>query len=455
MPPCMRIVLLVANIILSTGCVSLNSGLRFDDRRTAVQGAPDVSSRNLSVRTDLPALDEQSTLDDYLAYAALNNPGLEAAFDRWKAALERVPQVRSLPDPKFTYTYFIREIETRTGPQRQRVSLAQTFPWFGTLELRGDVALEAANAAQQQYETAKLRLFYQVEHAYYEYYYLARAVAVTEEMLQLLTNLEKVAETQYTTGKAPYADLIKAQVEVDKLDDRLRTLRDQRSPIVAKLNAALNRREDALLPWPSDIPEENVSFSDEQVFVWLTDNNPELKALDAAIAKETSAVDLAKKGYYPDFTLGVNYMETGIARMPDVRDSGEDPVAVMLSVNVPVWRDKYAAAVNEAHARYKAAKNDRRQRENTLVAEIDMVLYKFRDAERKIVLYRDSLIPKAERSLNATRQAFAAGKSGFFDVIEAERTLLEFKLTYERAVADRAQRLAEIDMLVGKANPLT
>ncbi len=441
--------LAVLGCVLIAGCATVKEH-GVSGRYTALQEELRSSDSSGSARDNLPELNDESSLDDYLAYAALNNPGLESAFNRWKAALERVPQVRSLPDPKFTYTYFIREIETRTGPQRQRFGLAQMFPWFGTLELRGDVALETANAMQQRYEAAKLRLFYRVKDAYYEYYYLSRAVAVTEEMHQLLESLETVAETRYTAGLAPYASLIKAQVELDRLDDRVRTLRDLRGPIVAKLNAALNRRKDAPLPWPSAIPEETVSFSSEQVFEWLEENNPELKALDAAIAKEESAIDLAKKDYYPDFTLGLNYMETSSARMPNVSDSSEDPVAVMLSVNVPLWRDKYAAAVSEAKARRDAATNDRLNRENMLVADVEMALYKFRDAERKIALYRDSLIPKAERSLGATRQAFMAGKSGFFDVIEAEQTLLEFKLTFERAVADRAQRLAELDMFVAR-----
>ena len=82
-------------------------------------------------RGESPELTAESTLEDYLAFAALNNPGLEAAFNRWKAGLERITQVGTLPDPRFNYSYFIREVETRVGPQRHRVGLMQMFPWFG------------------------------------------------------------------------------------------------------------------------------------------------------------------------------------------------------------------------------------------------------------------------------------------------------------------------------------
>ena len=74
------------------------------------------------------------SLQDYLRYAALNNAGLKAAFEQWKAAMEQIPQAKSLPDPKFTYGYFIEEVETRVGPQRQKFGIMQVFPWFGKIE---------------------------------------------------------------------------------------------------------------------------------------------------------------------------------------------------------------------------------------------------------------------------------------------------------------------------------
>jgi cobalt-zinc-cadmium efflux system outer membrane protein len=407
----------------------------------------------MSAPCELPTLDEESTLADYLAYAALNNPGLEAAFNRWKAALERVPQVRSLPDPRFNYGYFIQEVETRVGPQRHRFGLSQMFPWFGKLALQGDVALEAANAERQRYEAAKLDLFYQVKRAYFEYYYLGRAIAVTEENIQLLTYLEAVARTKYTAGAPTHAAVIKAQVELGKLEDQLRGLRDFVGPVVAELNAALNRPSDASLPLPASIPEDKVALSEQQLLSWVKEQNPELKAIEFMAAKERAAIDLAKKDYFPDITVGVDYIETDSALMPGTRDSGKDPVVGMMSINVPIWRGKYRAAEREAEARYEASLRELSDRENTLVARLEMALYGFRDAERKIDLYRDALVPKAEQSLKVTQQSYEAGRADFLDVIDAQRVLLEFELSYERALTNRAQRLAEIEMLVGREVP--
>jgi cobalt-zinc-cadmium efflux system outer membrane protein len=99
------------------------------------------------------------TLQDYLRYAALNNAGLEAAFEQWKAAVEQIPQAKALPDPRFNYGYFIEEVETRVGPQRQKFDIMQTFPWFGTIEARTDQATATAKAAHKLYMAKRLELF--------------------------------------------------------------------------------------------------------------------------------------------------------------------------------------------------------------------------------------------------------------------------------------------------------
>ena len=430
---------LVLSGIVLAACVS-----------SAAQQAHVETDRRHGENRALPVLDEESSLPDYLQYAALNNAGLEAAFKRWKAALERVPQVKSLPDPRFNYTYFIEEVETRVGPQRQKFGLMQMLPWFGKLRLRGDGASEAAAATGQVYEKTKLHLFYRVKAAYHEYWYLAQAVAVTKEHLKLVTNLEAVARTRFKAGAAPNSAVIQAQVELGKLDDRLRTLEALRVPIVARLNAALNRPTHLPLPWPRSLPEFAASFTDEQALQWLAEGNPDLRRLDNLVAKEEVGIKLARQNYYPDITLGVDYVDTDDALNPGMADSGKDPVMAMVSVNLPIWYGKYRAAEREAGLRKAAAEEDRDDTGKRLEADLQLALYHFRDAERKIDLYGDTLVPKAEQSLKVARQGFEAGSTSFISLIDAQRLLLEFQLAHQRAQSDRGRRLAEIEMLAGR-----
>lgn len=159
---------------------------------------------------------------------------------------------------------------------------------------------------------------------------------------------------------------------------------------------------------------------------------------------------LAGKNYYPDITVGLDYVDTDEALMPGTPDSGKDPVIAKASVNLPIWYPKYRAAEREARLRHAAVQEQRVNTENQLEADLKLALYHFRDAERKIDLYRDTLIPLADQSLKVAQLGFQAGKVSFLSLIDAERLLLEFQLAYERALADRAKRLAEIETLVNK-----
>ncbi len=430
------------------GCAAIGGGDALD-RYKEIEGVTFVFEERSSTTDNEPVLTEESTLSDYLAYAALHNPELEASFNRWEAALMKIPQVQSLPDPRFTYAYYIENVETRVGPQRHKFDLSQTFPWFGKLALLGDLALQEANIQKQAYETVKLSLFYKVKVSYYDYYYLSRAIAVTEDNMKLLSYLENVTRTKYSAGEATHVDVIKAQVELGKLEERLLSLRDLKEPVRANLNASLNRPTDAVLPWPTALQEKDIALSDEDIIRRINKDNPGLKALDFRALRETKAIDLAKKQFYPDITFGVNFIETDTALMPGTVDSGKDPVVTMFSINLPVWRGKYRAAVQEAKVRYDSAVKVRDNRVNELIAEVKTALYNFRDSGRKVELYRDSLIPKAKQSLNVTQRAFETGKKDFLNLIDAQRTLLELELAHERALTDRSKHFAYIERLVG------
>ncbi len=399
------------------------------------------------VQSGVPALGDNPALSDYLTYAALNNPGLESQFAGWKAALEKVPQADALPDPRLTYAYFVNEVETRVGPQIQKIGLSQMLPWFGVLDLRGDAASEAAVSAFEKFQAAKLRLNYTVKRAYYEFYYLHRAITITRDNIELIKHLEGVARSRLRTGGSQ-AGPIRAQVELGKLDDRLRSLMDMREPVAARLNAALNRPLDALLPWPTNAPLSGAQIHEAEIRMRMRDANPELKALDAGVRKEELSIALAKRAGYPNLMLGIDYVDTDEALMPGTPDSGKDPLMAMVGVEIPLWRGKYRAMVKEAEHRRDAARLAREDKQIDLDYQLTTAFYRFRDAGRKVNLYGDTLIPQAEQSLTVTEEAYRAGNEDFLVLVDAERLLLEFRLALERALVDREIALAEIDMLV-------
>jgi len=394
-------------------------------------------------------LGENPTLSDYLRVAALNNAGLRAAFEQWRIAVEQVPRTQSRPDPKLTYGYFIEEVETRVGPQRNRLEIMQMFPWFGEIEARTDAAAAVAKAARERYETAKLRLFFEVKDAFHEYAYLASALEIARENLELVKHFEEVARTKYMAAAVGHPDVIRAQMELAKLEDQLKTLEDLRVPLVARLNAALNRQSFDLLPWPDKEELHTGEVSRQRVVELLRARNPELKALNFDLEAARSRERLAKKQFWPDIGVGVGWTDTGSAMNPGVRDSGKDPIILMFTMNVPIWREGYKAAELQAKANVRKTAQQRREVENQIIARAEQALYDFEDSKRKMKLYGDVLVPKAEELLGASETAYRAGTVDFLSLINAQQKLLEFQLRYERAVADSQQRRAELEMLVG------
>ncbi len=443
---------------LLQGCISplnqLESDVQVERSIRAQWHVADLPRHDMQASSlDLPnaelILTPDSPLAEYLRYAFERSPDLDAAFFRWRAALERVPQVKSLPDPRLAYGFFATEVQTRTGPQQHRVSLAQTFPWFGKLDLKGDVAAEAANVEFQRFQATALELAWRVKQAYYELYYLRGAVDLTRENVQLLAQFEQIARARYRVAAASHPDVIRVQVELGKLEDRLRQLEDLRRPLSAQLNAALNRPGDAPVPWPDSIDTPTAALDDDALRSSLREHNPQLEALLREVEQHRHASALAHKAGLPDITLSVDYLVTDEALNRSIGGSGDDPVIAGVSLNLPVWADKYEAGVREAIKRRLAAASQRSEQENRLLAELERAMYDYRDAQRKITLYRDSLIPRQTEALTTAIRSYETASMSFLDLLDLERVLLELQLSQRRADANAAIALAKIEMFVG------
>ena len=135
--------------------------------------------------------------------------------------------------------------------------------------------------------------------------------------------------------------------------------------------------------------------------------------------------------------------------MSGVPESGKDPVIAMLTLNLPIWRQSYRAGELQARAMARRTQHEKTDLENTLLAQTERALYDYDDNGRKLSLYGDVLVPKAEELVGASETAYTAGTVDFLSLIDAEQTLLQFQLERERAWANRQQMLSQLEMLVG------
>lgn len=395
---------------------------------------------------DIPLTD----LDSYLAQAMSANPQLQAFESRYDAAMQRIPQASALPDPMFQITHFVESVQTRTGPQENVFMVSQKLPWFGKLSSRENVASAEAEALWYAYQNQQLSLAQMVSLAYYEYGYTGEAINLTQENLDLLSQLEPIVEEKVRGGDDLNA-LLRLKVEVGKVSDQLESLKQKRIAQSSQLSALLALPADRLLAWPHWEPGEPVEVNGAALVPAIEANNPQLKILERKIASAEARREIARLESYPDITLGFNYIQVGSPEVnPNTPDAGQDPWGFTVAVNIPIWFEKYDAAKAEALARKRANENEYANRFNELRADLSASIARLNDANRRLKLYGQDLLSLAEQAVENSRTSYEGGGASILDVIDSERSLLELQMLYWRAAADAWQQRVILQTLANQ-----
>jgi len=403
----------------------------------------------------------EPALRDLVDQALAGNPGLQEAAARYRASLEQVPQVTSLPDPMVSFGQMLRSVETRVGPQLNTVMFSQAFPWFGKLDLRGQLAVKVAAAAFETWQARQRDVVAQVKTGFYDLAYVDTAVQVAEEEQSLLEHYERLAEDRYASGAGLQQAVIRVQAELTKIVNRLYLLRQQRESLAARLNTLVDRAPEAPVPLvrPAAPPVEGAATLDLAELYSLGEaNRHEVKAADARIARSERSVALAKKNYWPDIVVGAGFVNVGkrgdpagVAAPPP--DNGKNVWTVSVGVNVPIWRDKLQAAVRQAGEEVVAEQEGRATLVNDLEFDVRDQVLRLQTLAEQIRLVEDVLLPQAREAQRSTEAAYQTGQVGVVDLLDSERVLLDVRLMNERQRADYLVALARLERAIGTRFP--
>lgn len=443
----------VGTPLLLAGCASRYDTTTVDNRTRELFAATEAPPLELGPRQLTHAevdLLENADLDRYVAFGLQSSAQLRRAFENWRASTERVVQVSSLPDPRLTFGEFLEQVQTRTGPQRRRIGLSQAFPWPGELDARAKLATRQVEAAWEQVEQARLEVVRRIEEAYYAYAFLARELGIRRELLSLVQGLEPVVQGRIRGG-AGQEDLLRLQVELGRLEDDLGSLERSRPALSSRLADAMNwpLESAALLPLPRlEVPQTQSRATAELLDIAL-EASPKLRGLEQQLAAAQSAEQLSTYKSRPNFTASVDYIQTGEALNSTTPGSGDDPLFVGLSMSLPVWRASISAAEREAKHRVRAARAELDQGRSLLHADVVEQAYLVEDAQRRIELFQDSLLPRAREALQLTTASYRSGNATVLDLLDSERALLEFELSLWRACRAYLQGEARLHELLG------
>ena len=392
---------------------------------------------------------QNESLGKLIAEALENNLQITAVYNEWKAAEYKISSERSLPDPEARYSRFGEEVQTRVGPQENKYGASVKVPFPAKLIYRGKAQSARADMLGEKYESIKREVIRNVKFIYYDIFWVDKAIQVTEEEKSILESLEKVARRRYESNLSPQQDVVKIQVELSKLVDKLLILSKNRKSLESKLNVLLNRREKTLVAKVSGVEPAIFKYSIEELRKMSKDKNQDLLAAGIDIEKAEYEKTLARMEYFPDFNFGFDYIQVGSGYTMSP-DDGQDAWMATVSITLPIWFGKNNARINEKESLLEASKNKFESAKSRVVNEIEDFYYKIRTNREIVTLYKTALIPQTQQSFETSKAAYESGKADFLDWLDSERVLLQTRLAYYKSIVDYMKAIAYLERIVGE-----
>jgi outer membrane protein TolC len=389
-------------------------------------------------------LRERLMLPELVQEVLARNPELVAARKQWEAATNRIAQVRSLDDPTlFVDLFNVPRTFNVTQTQNSIFGLSQNLPFPGKLGLKGEVASRSADMTEQAVRAKERELVTRLKQAYYDLFLAQKTVQIHHEQVELLRQFFEIANAKFRSGKGSQADVLKAQVELSLLQQQLPVLEQRRKTVAAMLNTLLDRATSSPLgiaQEPSQLPIEQPL---DDLHTFALNDRPELKAAELDVQRSEQSHALAERQYYPDFNVSFR-------RFQNFQANDGFGAYVAMSIPFAFWtKPKYDAGVQEAAAVVAVARAQQHTLENLTRFQINDLLAKLQATDQVTTLYRTTILPQAEQSLESARVGYRAGKGGFLDLIDTQRAWRGFQLEYFKALVDRQHRLAELEQVVG------
>ena len=384
------------------------------------------------------------SLTEVLAEVRNKNPDLKAAKAVSLAAKSRVKQAYILKDPVLEfermYTPSGKSFLNDAGEKNIAVSQEIDNPY--KLLLRKNIAKDEYSFYSSLYDAKEREITAKVKAVFYEYYMASKAELIYNETVELLRGFSKIAEAKYSVGNASQSDAIKAQVELSRMLNMLVTVKQERETAAAMLNALMDKDTLAPLPQPEELEPSMPGAAYEDLRAAALASNPGLKGYSIKAAQAERRLSLSKAEYLPDFMLLYRKRKAPGSEMNNTYD-------VSLGLTVPLWFSKQRAMVKEAGADREMAQAELKAARNELASDLREADIKARSSMRLVDLYRGSVIPQAEEALKIAQSGYQAEKADFMDLLDAQRTLLDFRMEYYRYIVDCHTWLARVEQLTG------
>lgn len=387
-------------------------------------------------------------LRDLLTEVLERNHGIAELRARMAAAAFRSTAVRKLPDPTAEVTAFVLSPETRVGPQRFAARLNQRLPGGGKRGISERTADLERRALEAEIQALRLELVSRARRLVVELDYLDEARRVIANDRTTLEHYEEIARARYASGMGLQMDAIQLQAEISRLEARQSEIAGRRAGVVAEINQLRDRPGSPVdLHAPALSPVVDLDW--DRLRELALASRPELAADRARIDRSAALMDLAGKDRSPDFSVGLTYAYVERRTDVDVPQNGQDVLGISGGITIPLWKTGNHAKVETAARMQLAEEASRRSTITAIQRQLEDLRGRIPEIRRRLALLEDVLPIQSEQALTSAEAAYAAGRVDALALLDAERLLLDVRLTAARSRSDLAIAFIDLEAAVG------
>jgi outer membrane protein TolC len=391
------------------------------------------------------------SVDEAVAEARQANPEIRAAVRRLSLVQLKITTARSLDDPML-------EVRDWSTPLREpwdlnqaqlMFMLQQTFPSRQKRDLRAKLAGDDAGVAAEDLEALRQEVDASVRKACADLMRNADEMKLHDRQAALLKEALAAALAEYTTGKAPQADVLRAQMTLTRLNEHLIELEEERETARAQLNTLLGRSPDQAVEITGSYAMTASLPSLEELERVAIEHRPELAALRKQIARSRDQGQLARLAMKPDFTVGAGYMLMPAGSM------ARNAYMAEVSMNLP-WlnRERHDGEARQADAATEVSRAELEARTTIVFSEIREAQIDVLSAQKRTKLYRDTLMPQAEAVFKASAAAYQNNRTQFLNLIDSQNLLLDIQTACYKASAATDAGMARLERAIGASLPI-
>lgn len=386
------------------------------------------------------------TLKDLEQEALQNNPEIRMAGKKAESADEKQFLAAAMPDPMIGY--MVQNVGApvtwsvgREDMSMQGIVFSQEVPFPGKLSTMGHAAGKMAEREHENAREMQLRVLAELRDAYYEYYLAFRSTEIITRTRDLMQNVQRIAETRYGTGQGTQQDVLRAQLEVLMLLDKLAEEERKTETQTAMINRLVGRDPLAPLGRPAELPPVSLEKSIEDLAAMAQAHSPLLQGKQLMVEQSEFEVSSRKKDFLPDLVLSGGWFTRG-----DKTDVWQ--ASVMFKVPLYFWNK--STGVKAADADLHSARYDYNAAQLSVLARVRDLYAMAKTSEHHLHLYETGIIPQATQALQSTTSNYRVGKTDFLTLLDSQGLLLKYQLMEQEELANLHKTLSLMGELTGE-----